>query len=68
MQVAAHSELSLEEASAHLGVPAAQLLRWACQGVGPEFIGHPLRPKRMLYPMRSLEAWQREKRAGQDHG
>lgn len=49
--------LNIDRAAAFLGLPVAQLVHWALQGVGPEFTGHPLRPHQMLYDEQDLEAW-----------
>lgn len=49
--------MGLHEASAYLGVPQAQLLRWAGNGVGPKHIGNPLVPKSMRYESRELDRW-----------
>jgi hypothetical protein len=59
--VTGYAAFDLYEASNYLGVPSAQLLRWAAQGVGPEFSGHPLRPKHIQYTRRSLDLWRQTK-------
>lgn len=51
------------EAAERLGVPRAQLERWALQGVGPKFNGHPMRPDRMEYGEAELLNWSRAKLA-----
>jgi len=49
--------VSISEAASYLGVPRAQLLRWAQQSTGPKFVGHPLRPDRMEYSQQDLDNW-----------
>ena len=49
--------LDLPSAASYLGLPKAQLLRWAQQGTGPDHSGHPLRPDRMTYATSDLETW-----------
>lgn len=53
--------LNLNEASDYLGIPEAQLVRWALQDVGPNFSGHPLRPDRLSYSQADLDGWLKER-------
>ncbi len=57
-------QLSIHEASRLVGVPVAQLVRWAGFGVGPPFSGHPLTPNRMQYDADKLKEWKRDKADG----
>ena len=49
--------LTPDEAAPVAGVPAAQLIRWAWDGVGPKFVGSKWQPK---YREEDLRTW-REK-------
>lgn len=49
--------MSIAEASSYLGIPRAQLLRWASQNTGPKFHGHPLRPDHIEYTQDELDRW-----------
>lgn len=53
--------MSVYEAAEYLGVPVAQLIRWAGFGVGPAYTGHPLAPKRMEYQQVDLDRWKAAK-------
>lgn len=48
--------MPIGEAADFLGVPQAQLRRWALQGIGPKFEGHALHPDRMQYSYDDLLA------------
>lgn len=58
--------LTVEHAAAVLGAPRAQLIRWALQGVGPAYTGHPLNPNGMRYEQAELERWKSAQK--QTHG
>jgi hypothetical protein len=49
--------MTIYEASDYLGVPVAQLIRWAGFGVGPKYLGHPLAPQAMRYERADLDGW-----------
>lgn len=53
--------LTLAEAAKYVGVPEAQLVRWAGFGVGPAYQGHPLVPKGMRYQRSDLDEWRDSK-------
>ena len=55
--------MTISEAAEHLGVPQAQLLRWAgwrLEGYdyGPDFVGHPYSPGSLSYDPAEIDDWQ----------
>jgi hypothetical protein len=54
--------MTIYEASDYLGVPVAQLIRWAGFRVGPKYLGHPLAPQAMQYERADLDSWKESKR------
>ena len=57
--------MNLSEAAKYLGVPQAQLIRWAGFNVGPSYVsGHPIAPQTLVYDKKDLEEWLEE----QGHG
>lgn len=55
--------MSITQAAAYLGMPKAQLERWAVAGAGPAFSGHPLSPERMTFGVAELDAWRNRQAA-----
>lgn len=57
--------LTVDQAAILVGVPRAQLLIWAANGMGPPVSdGNPLNPASLRYRKRSLEAWIEEQPKG----